>query len=335
MDTVRNPDRRRFGLLLGAGAAALAWPSIVRAQAKRTIRLAHHLPIASEQHAAAESFARKVTQHSGGALAIQILPAGQAGGQREVIESVSLGTIDMGYGESGLYGNYLPEFSVLSLAYLFRDFDHWKKVVDGEVGSTLGAALEKKAGLRVMNWILGGYRHTFLRSKAVAVPADFKGVKIRLPEAPVFVRTFSTLGAIPTPIPAPEMYTALQTGVVDAMEGTAEVGYTYKIYQVTKFLSKTRHILIDGSFAMNAALFGKLSKAEQEALTKAAAEAAAEQRANHLTREKQWFEKLASEGTLTMNEPELKPFASALAGLQNDFAAAAKATDLLDKIRKL
>ncbi len=335
MDTIRQPDRRTFCQLLGAGAAALAWPSIAGAQAKRTIRLAHHLPTASEQHLAAENFAKKVADLSGGSLAVQILPAGQAGGQREVIESVSLGTIDMGYGESGLYANYLPEFSVLALAYLYRDFDHWKKVVDGEVGATLAASLEKKSGLKVLNWMVGGYRYTFLRTRPVKEPADFKGVKIRLPEAPVFVKTFSTLGAIPTPIPAPEMYTALQTGVVDAMEGTAEVGYTFKIFQVTKFLSKTRHILMDGSFAMNASLFGKLSKAEQEALTKAAAAVAVEQRANHFAREKQWFDKLSAESSLTVNEPALAPFVAALAALQNDFAAASKATDLLDKIRKL
>ena len=328
-------DSRTLGLMAGAGALSLAMPGIVRAQTKRTLRLAHHLPTASEQHLAAELFAKKVAAASNGTITIQILPAGQGGGQREVIESVSLGTLDMGYGESGLYANYVPEFSVLALAYLYRDIDHWKKVVDGDVGSSLAGALEKKSNLKVLNWMVGGYRYSFLRNKPINTPDDFKGVKMRLPEAPVFVKTFAALGAIPTPVPAPEMYAALQTGVVDGMEGTAEVGYTFKIFQVTKYLSKTRHILLDGSFAMNAANLAKMSSEEQAIIVKAAVDTATEQRSAHFEREKQWIEKLVSEGKITVNEPDLKPFADRLAALQNEFAAASKASDLLDKIRKL
>jgi TRAP-type transport system periplasmic protein len=335
MTSFLNPSRRTLGLIASAGAASLAMPGIARAQTKRTLRLAHHLPTTTEQHLAAENFAKKVAAASNGNITIQILPAGQGGGQREVIESVSLGTLDMGYGESGLYANYIPEFSVLALAYLYRDFDHWKKVVDGEVGLSLATAIEKKSNLKVLNWMVGGYRYSFLRTKPINTPDDFKGMKIRLPEAPVFVKTFAALSAIPTPVPAPEMYAALQTGVVDAMEGTAEVGYTFKIFQVTKFLSKTRHILMDGSFAMNAASLGKMSAEEQAIINKAAAETATEQRAMHFEREKQWMDRLVNEGKITVNEPDLKPFAEKLAPLQNEFAAASKATDLLDKIRKL
>ena len=133
-------SRRQVGLLLGASAIGIGMPSIISAQTKITLRLAHHLPTSSEQHAAAENFAKKVAAASNGNITIQILPAGQGGGQREVIESVSLGTLDMGYGESGLYANYLPEFSVLALAYLYRNFDQWQKVVDGDIGAGLAQA---------------------------------------------------------------------------------------------------------------------------------------------------------------------------------------------------
>ena len=256
-------SRRAFNRLALGAAAAAAMPLPLSAQGKRTIRLAHHVTTQSEQHAAAEAFAKKVAEYSGGSLAVQVLPAAQMGGQREIIESVSIGTLEMGYGESGLYANYVPQFGIIALPYLYRDFDHWTRVVDGEVGAELAGLLERQSGIRILNWMTAGYRNTFLRTKPVAKPADFRGVKIRLPEAPVFVRTFSALGALPTPIPAPEMYSALQTGVVDAMEGSAEVGFTFKIHEVTKFLSKTRHILLDGSFAVNAAFFNGLSAAEQ------------------------------------------------------------------------
>jgi tripartite ATP-independent transporter DctP family solute receptor len=266
---------------------------------------------------------------------VQILPAAQMGGQREIVESVQLGTLEMGYGESGLYSNYLPQFGIIALPYLYRDFDHWQRVVDGEVGQALARDLEQKSGIRIVNWMTAGYRNTFLRPKPITKPADFKGIKIRLPEAPVFVRTFAALGAQPTPIPAPEMYSALQTGVVDAMEGSAEVGYTFKIFEVTKFLSRTRHILLDGSFAINAGFFNGLPKAQQEALTRAAKEAAEAQRAAHFEREKMWLDRLGASGTLQVNEVDLPAFSEALTGLQNEFAATARAQDVLERIRKI
>jgi tripartite ATP-independent transporter DctP family solute receptor len=326
-------SRRMLGkLAVGAMSAAATWEG-ARAQSGQTIRLAHHVTVQSEQHVAAETFAKKVAEYSGGALNVQILPAAQMGGQREIIESVQLGTLEMGYGESGLYSNYMPQIGIIALPYLYRDFDHWQRVVDGDIGQLLARDLEQKSGIKILNWMTAGYRNTFLRTKPIAKPADFRSVKIRLPEAPVFVRTFSALGAQPTPIPAPEMYSALQTGVVDAMEGSAEVGYTFKIFEVTKFLSLTRHILLDGSFAINAAFFDQLPKPQQDAVMRAAREAAEAQRAAHFDREKMWIERLTAAGTLQINEVDLPAFGQALAGLQDEFAANAKAKDLIERIR--
>jgi len=329
----RMPILARRTALLG-GAAMLAAPA-VQAQRARTIRLAHHVTTQSEQHAAAEMFARRVAELSNNALAVQILPAAQMGGQREIIESVSLGTLEMGYGESGLYANYTPPFGIIALPYLYRDFAHFERTVEGPVGAQLARDLEARAGIKVMNWMTAGYRNTFLRTKPIHVPADFRGVKIRLPEAPVFVRTFAALGAQPTPIPAPEMYSALQTGVVDAMEGSAEVGFTFRIHEVTKFLSLTRHILLDGSFAMNASFFGGLPAPQQQAVQQAATEAGTWQRAQHFEREKTWLDRLAAAGTLQTNPVDLAPFTQALGPLQDEFAASARGTELLRQIRAL
>ncbi len=329
--------RRNFGRMV-AGAAATAsfgLPFAARAQDVRVVRLAHHVTVDSAQHAAAEDFAARVAEYSGGAIEVQILPAAQMGGQREIIESVALGVLEMGYGESGLYANYVPQFGVVALPYLYRDFAHWEAMADGEVGASLAQSLQDQAGIRLLNWMTGGHRDTYLQTKPINTPADFQGVKIRLPEAPVFVQTFSRLGALPTPVPAPEMYTALQTGLVDAMEGTPEVGYTFKIYEVTRYLSKTRHLLNDGSFAINAAFFEGLSADEQEALSRAATEAATAQRADHFRREAQWFERLVQDSDLEVNEPDLAPFQEILGGLQDELAASSDATDLLAAIRDL
>lgn len=334
-ETLCGPRRNALRTLSAAAAVGASGPWIsARAQSPRVIRLAHHVSLQSEQQKTAETFARLLGQYTGGAIEVRVLPAAQMGGQREIIESVSLGTLEMGYGESGLYGNYVPRFGVVALPYLYRDFAHWEKVVDGPIGAGLAADLQKsRAGLRIVNWMTAGYRDTYLRTKPIARPDDFRGVKIRLPEAPLFVRTFQALGAQPTPIPAPEMYSALQTGVVDAMEGSPEVGYTFKIHEVTRYLSRTRHILLDGSFVIGNKLYDSLPKDHQAALDRAAREAAAIQRKEHFERETSWMNRFRSESKLVINDVDLKPFAEKLAPLHADFANAAKASDVVAVIK--
>lgn len=334
-----NPIARRAALLRmgqAAAAGALGGPWLhLRAQGAKVIKLAHHLSLQSEQHKTAESFAELVARYSGGALTVRVLPSAQAGGQREAIESVSLGALEMAYGESGLYSNSVSRFGVIALPYMYRDIKHWEAVVDGPVGQGLAGELLKASGLRIMNWMVGGFRDTYLRNKPIRKPEDFAGIKIRLPEAPVFVRTFRALGAQPTPIPAPEMYSALQTGVVDAMEGSPETAFTFKIFEVTKHMSRTRHILLDGSFAMNGKFYDGLPKDQQAALDRAARECATAQRKEHFEREAGWVDKLKAGGKLEVNDVNLAAFAAKLAPLTNEFAAAAKATDVVARIKAL
>jgi tripartite ATP-independent transporter DctP family solute receptor len=337
MEQFNKPISRRTLLRAGqfATLGALAAPWVhVRAQGTKVIRLAHHVSLQSEQHKAAENFAALVQKYSNGALTVRVLPAAQAGGQREAIESVSLGALEMAYGESGLYANNSPRFGVLGLPYMYRDLAHWTSIVDGSIGIGLAAELQKSAGLRIMNWMIGGYRDTYSRTRAIRKPEDFAGIKLRLPEAPAFVRSFRALGAIPTPIPAPEIYSALQTGVVDAMEGTNELAYTFKIFEVTKFMSRTRHMILDGSFAMNQAFYNSLPKDLQAVLDRASQECTLQQRKEHVEREAMWFGKLRNETKIEINDVETAAFAAKLAPLHNEFASAAKATDILAAIKK-
>jgi tripartite ATP-independent transporter DctP family solute receptor len=316
------------GILVAAVALVAAAPGF----SQPTIRLAHHVPTESEQHLAAERFAERVADYSGGDLQVQVLPAGQMGGQREIVESVQFGTLEMGYGESGLYANYVPAFGILTLPYLYSGPEHWSAVVDGDIGAQLAEQLRDAGDMRVLNWILAGYRDTYLTNQAVERPEDFSNIRIRVPESPVFIETFAELGAQPTPIPAPEIYTALQTGVVDAMEGTPELAYTFRLYEVANHLSRTRHILFDGSFVINETFFQSLSPENQDAVQRAAEEVAQMQRDEWADREANWFERLASEG-IEINEVDMEAFRAALSPVQDRFAEQAGAADLLEPIR--
>ncbi|MFV0475629.1 MAG: TRAP transporter substrate-binding protein [Pikeienuella sp.] len=323
---------RRDAIRLGFGATAAAAMFRPALAQTRTIRVAHHLALESDQHKIALRFKELVGEYANGAIGVEILPSAQMGGQREIIESVSIGTLEMGYGESGLYSNYLSSFGVIALPYLYRDLGHWEAVMTGAVGRDLSDQLSNAAGLRIANWVNGGYRHSFLRTKPISAPGDFAGVKIRVPEAPVFVKTFAALGAAPTPIPAPEIYTSLQTGVVDAMEGSPETGFTYKIFEVADYLSLTSHILLDGSYVINQAFLDGLSDTEREAVTRAAREAGDEQRVRWPEVNEGWLVKLRESG-LTVNEVDTAPFQEALGPLQDSFAAEAGAADILERIR--
>ncbi len=326
--------RRRFGMLTLAaglvlgGAAATTAP----ARAETVFRFAHHLPETSEQHLAATRMAELVKERSNGDLEMQVLPAGLLGGQREIIESIQLGTLEMGYGESGLYANYVPAFGILTLPYLYTGPAHWAKVVDGEIGTSLSDTLKAETGLVVMNWIQAGYRDTYTVDREIRTPEDFADLRIRVPESPVFVETFSALKAQPTPIPSPEIYTAMKTGVVSAMEGTPEVGYIQKMFEVAKHLNKTRHILFDGSFVTSQGFLDGLSAENRQIILDAAAEVATRQRAETAAREQDWFDKLAKEG-MEIHEVDAAPFRAALVPLQDRFAEEAGATDALAAIR--
>lgn len=325
-----NIQKRRLGIL---SATAILLGSIgLPAMAQTTIRVAHHVPETSEQHTAATRFAALVEERSNGALKVEVLPAGQMGGQREIIESVQLGTIEMGYGESGLYANYMPAFGVLTLPYLYDGPEHWRAVVLGDIGKGLTEQLEAQTGLVVMNWIQAGYRDTYTVDKKITSPADFEGLKIRVPESPVFVETFAELGAQPTPIPSPEIYTAMQTGVVSAMEGTPEVGYIQRMYEVSGHLNKTRHIFFDGSFVASRSFLDSLSEEERRIVTDAWLEVAQMQRDEWPDRQGEWFEKLAAEG-IEIHEVDQAPFREVLTGLQDRFAEKAGAADLIASIR--
>lgn len=219
--------------------------------------LAHHLAEASQQHLGFLKFADDVYEKSGGRIKITVSFGAALGSQRELIEQVNLGTIEMALGEASLLANYCEEFGLICMPFLFRDEDQYVDVATHVVGDALNEILAAQSNLRNVAWIYGGTRDVY-STKPVTCMADLKGLKIRTPESPVFVQSFEAMGANPTPVAANEMYTAIQQGVVDAMEGSLETGYTYKIYEVAKNCLQTSHILAGCDLVMNNQLYQSL-----------------------------------------------------------------------------
>ena len=185
-------------------------------------------------------FAELVKEKSGGKIIVEVYPGSVLGQERDMIEAMQLGTLDIGLVSSAPLGGFLPAFMVLDLPYLFRDTAHLYKVIDGDLGRDLFKMLEKQrvVGLAFMD---NGFRNIASNGKAITKPADLQGVKIRVMENEVHTTAFQKLGAIPVPMASGEVYTGLQQRTIDAAENSICSIYTIKYQEIAKEISLTRH----------------------------------------------------------------------------------------------
>ena len=265
---------RRNLLNFSAGAAGLmAFPAITRAQAA-PIKLvfSHHLPTTHLGHKTTENFAARVKERTGGQVTIDIKPASQLFNLRTSAEALQLGTLDLCWSDLGTLANWQPHLGFISLPFLFNDFDHVKRVMYGPTGRQVVDSAKESLGVEILSLGASGFR-VFLSRKAIGKADDVRGIKLRVPEIPTWVEMAKAMGANPTPIPAGEMYTALQTGVIDAIEVPADYIVTAKIYEVAGFATKTHHIFTEVSMMASAKKMATLPAGVQKVIREAAVEA--------------------------------------------------------------
>jgi TRAP-type transport system periplasmic protein len=204
-----------------------------------------------------------------------------------------------------VYTNAVKIGTVLDLPFLFRDLDHWKKAVEGKPGQTVAAAAPA-AGVRILNWNVGGWRDTY-GTKPFNSLEDFKGLKIRTQQAAALVEFFKAIGAIPTPIAWPETYLALQQRTVDAAETALPSMYDAKQYEVAKYAVETHHSQSNVPMLISEQKWATLSPDVQQALMTAAKEAATVQHQAY-QEEAEGIVKLLKDKGVTFNTPDLTPF---------------------------
>jgi TRAP-type transport system periplasmic protein len=180
-------------------------------------------------------------KNSGGAVKLQVFCCAQLGSERELAEGVRLGTINMtSVAAEGALPAWVPELQVFGLPFIIRDRDHIYKVLDGPVGKELERKLSAQ-GFVVLGWWELGFRNMTSKDKPIRTPDDLKGLKMRVQEAKVWLGLMRALGAIPTPIPFGELYSALQQGVVDGQENPIVTITSMKFYEVQKQIGLTEH----------------------------------------------------------------------------------------------
>ncbi|MSP48214.1 MAG: TRAP transporter substrate-binding protein [Alphaproteobacteria bacterium] len=315
---------RRKLLGYGAGAAGvLAMPYVAKAQAQ-PIRLvfSHHVPTAHLIHGVAEKFADQVKQATNGQVTIDIRPASQLFNLRTSSEALQLGTLDLCWSDLGTMANWQPQFGFTSIPFLFNDYDHVKKVLYGPIGEQVTKEAKDTLGIDILSLGASGFR-IFVTKKEIKSADDLRGIKLRVPEIPVYVDMARALGTNPTPIPAGEIYTALQTGVIDGFEAPADFVTSGKQYEVAKFVTRTYHIFTEVSMMASAKKMASLPPNVQKALRDAAVDTTAKQmwEANLKIQGEAWTE-LASKVSANAS-PNIPSFRSKMGPVIDNFVTKA------------
>ena len=279
--------------------------------------------------------AKEINTKSGGRIEVQVYPANQLGNERDLAEGLRMGTIDMAYISQAVMENFEPKLGLFSLPFLFKNQEHAEKVVNGPIGQSLYDNILKEKGIRVFGSWRQNFRFVF-SNKSIATASDFKGLKIRVPESPTYVNTFKALGANPTPLPWGEVYTSMQTHVVDAFEVQSTSVGTEKLYEVSKYVAKTHHIMASSLVMINEKKWQALSPDLQKIVSEAAANGQKTNFQKQAASEEQDL-KLFAEKNMVINEfspAERQKMVDAVQSVWKEIPEKLKATDLLQQIIK-
>jgi tripartite ATP-independent transporter DctP family solute receptor len=298
-----------FTAALGAGADATA---------QTTLRI--NIAIAQNSHygVAIDTFAREVEKRTGGRYKVQTFYSGALGAERESVEGVQLGTLDLTLTSTGPLPNFVPDVAILDIPFLFRDYAHARAVLDGPIGQELLTKFPPK-GMIGLAWAENGFRHMTNSKRPVNQPEDLKGLKMRTMENPIHIEAYRQFGILPTPMAFTEVFTALQQGTVDGQENPLSVITSAKLDQVQKYLSLTGHVYSPAIFLMNKAQWDKLSEADRQAFVDAAKEGIKANRARVDEDERRAVADLRGKGMNVVENLDKARFQAALAPVYADF----------------
>jgi tripartite ATP-independent transporter DctP family solute receptor len=297
--------RKLFAGMAGVSAfTILKYPAQA---AEFSFKLGHDQPVSHPQNVRAVEAAANITRESGGRLTVQVFPNNQLGGDTQMLSQLRSGALELLQVGDNILANVVPSASLSSLPFAYQGYDDLWKTLDGELGQYIQAQIAK-TGLHVFEkrWD-AGFRHVFTSGKAVRSVADLKGLKLRVPEAPVQLATFKAFGASPTPVNNSELYTALQTHLVDGGEQPLISIESARYYEVTKDISLTRHQPTPFEMLANANAWRRLPKDLQEILARNLNESAMMQREDIAKGEIDLQKTLKTQGQ-TIIEPDRESF---------------------------
>ncbi len=299
--------KRMCGVAALAVLLAVVLTGAAFAAPEYVIKVGYILPENQSDHIIMRDvFKKDIEEKSGGRISVELYPNAQLGGDRELIESVQLGTVQVAIPATSALAGFDKRFQVFDLPFLFKSKETAFKALDGELGHKVDELL-KPLGMRNLGYGENGYRHITNSRGPVHKPEDLKGIKLRTMENPLHLAFFKMLGANPTPMSFGELYTALQQGTVDGQENPVVLVYTSKFYEVQKFYSLTGHVYSATMLVANDDFFASMPEDLWKIVEDAGKRYVVEQRALAEVQEQEFLEELKKTG-LQINEltPEEK-----------------------------
>jgi TRAP-type transport system periplasmic protein len=288
-------------------------------QAQTVLKIGYATTATSHYGVGSTAFCDDIDKGTQGRYKCQQFPSSALGGEREMIEAVQLGTLDLVNTSTGPLGNFVPEVKIVDIPFLFRDYDHARKVMDGPIGQDLLKAMQAK-GLIGLAWTENGFRHMTNSKRPIRVADDAKGLKMRTMENKVHMDGYKTFGIQPTPMAFPELFGALQQGVVDGQENPIPVILASKFSQVQKHLSLTGHVYSPAALILSPVVWNKLSAADKTVFTEAAKKAAAAQRKKVNDDENNGIAQLEKEGMQVVRQVDGASFRKAVTPAYEQYA---------------
>lgn len=261
--------------VLSAAALALL-ATAVQAQTT-TLKIGYATTKESHYGVGSTVFCDEVEKGTQGRYKCQHFPNSALGGEREQIEAIQFGTQDLLNTSTGPVGNFVPEMKIVDLPFLFRDYDHARKVMDGPIGQDLLTKFPAK-GIIALAWTENGFRQMTNSKRDIVKPSDAAGLKMRTMENKVHMDGYRTFGILPTPMAFPELFGALQQGTVDGQENPVPVILSSKFAQVQKHMSLTNHVYSPALLLLSPKVWNKLNDADKKVFLEAAKKGAAAQR---------------------------------------------------------
>ncbi len=286
--------KRKVVVVLVALLMAIMFTAQVAAQKTITIRYADVQAENDTETLAARKFAELVAQKSNGRIEVKVFPAGQLGDMKDIMQSVQTGTIEMCRNNPGWIADAgVKRFGVLSLPFIFDNLEHANKVIDGPIGKELLAEIQKSGlGMVGLGYLEPSLRYFFFKNKEVKKLSDMKGMKLRVPTNEINAAMVNAFGASATPIAYNELYTALQSGIVDGAENPLKGFINMKFYEVAKYFTFTGHQYEPSILLVSESFWKKLSSSDQKILQDAMNETSA----YYKEISKDLFDKLITEG---------------------------------------
>lgn len=300
--------------------------------AEFTLKLGHGAAPSNPRHVVALQFAEYVKEQSGGNVVIEVHPSETLGSDRQMVEAVAMGALDLSINSQGPVANYNNKLLVMGLPFLFSKPEQAYAVLDGEVGEMISEELIPK-GFRVLAYWENGFRHITNNVRPIYKPEDLKGLKIRTPEDQITLAIFSALGANPAPLAFGELYMALSQGLFDGQENPVTNIYYSKLYEVQKYISLTNHKYETCPLIVSEKTWGKLPEEYQKLLKEAAMKYAQVHREMNVKTNNELLGELEKAG-VQVNQADVEAMRAATQSVYKQFEPEF-GKELVDKVREI